>query len=90
MNKTKQIQTTLPELALIGGTRVLIGGGLGLLFSNRLKEEQRTAVGWTLLLVGAAVTPLLAFAVLGRRRMMVERDHIPLFLEGKDPLPQAA
>jgi hypothetical protein len=64
----RETRVTLPELALIAGTRAALGAGLGLLLAGRLPEAQRRAVGWTLLLVGAASTIPLAFEVLGRRR----------------------
>jgi hypothetical protein len=60
---------TLPELALIAGTRAAPGAGLGLLLADRLPEGQRRAVGWTLLMVGALSTVPLAFEVFGRRRL---------------------
>jgi len=58
----------LPELALIAGTRALLGAGVGLLLAGRLSEDQRRAVGWTLLAVGAATTLPLAYDVLGNSR----------------------
>jgi uncharacterized membrane protein YfcA len=61
-------QITFPELALIAGTRALLGAGLGLLLADRLREPQRKAVGWTLLLVGAVTTIPLALEVFGDRR----------------------
>jgi hypothetical protein len=64
----RETQVTLPELGLIAGTRVALGVGLGLLLANRLPEDQRRAVGWTLLLLGAATTVPLAFEVLGKAR----------------------
>jgi len=63
----KERQITLPELALIAGTRAALGAGLGLLLADRLSPEQRRAVGWTLFLVGALTTVPLAFEVLGRQ-----------------------
>ena len=63
----KETCITLPELALIAGTRAAAGAGLGLLLANRLSESQRRAVGWTLLLVGAISTMPLALEVFGRR-----------------------
>ena len=57
---------TLPELGLIAGTRVALGAGLGLLLAPRLREEQRRAVGWTLLAVGVLTTIPLAAGVLLR------------------------
>ena len=55
---------TLPDLFLIAGTRVALGAGVGLLLADRLTPEQRRAVGWTLLGVGAVTTIPLAAKVL--------------------------
>jgi hypothetical protein len=69
----------LPELGLIAGTRALAGAGLGLLLANRLSSENRRAIGWTLLLVGAVSTIPLALEVLDRRRQSAreETEHHP-------------
>jgi hypothetical protein len=64
----KQIKLTLPQLSLIAGTRVVLGGGLALLFADRLSERQRVAVGWTLFLTGVASTVPLGWMVLAKRR----------------------
>jgi hypothetical protein len=64
----RETRITLPELALIGGTRAALGAGLGLLLADRLEAGQRRAVGWTLLLIGAATTIPLAIEVLGGSR----------------------
>jgi hypothetical protein len=61
----RETRITLPELALIAGTRAALGAGLGLLLADRLPEGQRRAVGWTLLLVGALSTIPLAFEIFG-------------------------
>jgi hypothetical protein len=66
MHKLKERKVTIPELALIAGTRVALGAGIGLVVSERLDAEQRRAVGWTLLLIGALTTVPLAITVLGR------------------------
>jgi hypothetical protein len=58
---------TLPELALIAGTRALLGAGLGLLLADRLNEDQRKAAGWTMFLIGAVTTIPLAINVLNKR-----------------------
>ena len=63
-----EIQVTLPELALVVGTRAALGAGLGLLLAGCLPESDRKAVGWTLLMVGAATTVPLAFEVVGKIR----------------------
>jgi len=59
-------KVTLPELAQIAGTRVVLGAGLGLLLAGRLNDDQRRAVGWALSLVGALSTIPLAIEVLGK------------------------
>jgi len=62
----RETRVTVPELALIAGTRAALGAGLGLLLADRLSAEQRRGVGWTLLLVGALSTVPLAIEVLGK------------------------
>ncbi|HWT20896.1 MAG TPA: hypothetical protein VN280_18495 [Variovorax sp.] len=58
----------LPELALLAGTRGALGVGVGLLLSDRLSEEQRKNIGWTLVAVGVLTTIPLAAMLFGRRR----------------------
>lgn len=65
----RKTELTMPELALIAGTRALLGAGLGLLFADKLNEEQRKAVGWTLFLVGVATTIPLALNVFAKRQL---------------------
>ncbi|HBA71318.1 MAG TPA: hypothetical protein DER40_18540 [Geobacter sp.] len=58
---------SIPELALIAGTRAALGAGVALIAGDRLTKEQKKAVGWTLFLVGVVTTiPLLA-DVIGKR-----------------------
>jgi len=47
---------SIPEIAIIGGTRAALGAGLALLVADRLNDDQRRAAGWTLLAVGALST----------------------------------
>ena len=58
----------LPELALLAGTRGALGVGVGLLLSDRLSEEQRKNIGWTLVAVGVLTTIPLAAMLFGHRR----------------------
>jgi uncharacterized membrane protein YfcA len=60
----KRISLAIPEIALIAGTRAALGAGLGLLLADRLSNEQRRAVGWTLLAVGAISTLPIATQIL--------------------------
>jgi len=64
----RETRISLPQLALIAGTRGMLGAALGLLLAHRLPEAQRKAVGWTLLLIGAVTTVPLALEVLGASR----------------------
>ena len=73
----RETRLTLPELALIAGTRGMLGAGIGLLLADRLSAPQRKAVGWTLVLVGAVTTVPLALEVLGRGRSEDWADHSP-------------
>jgi hypothetical protein len=65
----RETRITLPELALVAGTRAALGAGLGLLLADRLPRDQRRAVGWTLFLVGALSTIPLALEVFGGQRV---------------------
>ena len=57
----------LAEIFLIAGTRVVLGAGIGLLFSNKLSKDQRKAAGLALTLVGGLSTVPLALNVLGKK-----------------------
>ncbi|MEO8526689.1 MAG: hypothetical protein ABI460_18320 [Caldimonas sp.] len=59
----------LPELALVVGTRGLLGAGLGLLLADRIDADQRRAVGWALVAIGVVTTVPLALMVLNRRKV---------------------
>lgn len=64
----RKAELTFPDLALIAGTRAMLGAGVGLLISDRLSKEQRKAVGWTLALVGAVTTIPLSINVFAKRQ----------------------
>jgi len=63
----KKAELTLPEIALIAGTRGMLGAGGGLLLADRLNDDQRRAIGWTLLIIGVISTIPLAVEVLKKR-----------------------
>ena len=65
--KLKERTVTIPELMLIGGTRVALGLGIGLLIRDKLNKDQRKAAGLALLIVGAVTTIPLAIEVLSKR-----------------------
>jgi len=64
----KSTELTLPELALIAGTRGMLGAGAALLVSGKLNNDTRKAVGWTLFLIGLISTVPLAIDVFSKRR----------------------
>jgi hypothetical protein len=63
----KPIDINLPTFGFVVMTRALLGMGIGLLVAGRLTDEQRRAVGLTLVAVGAATTVPAALAVFGAR-----------------------
>ena len=64
--KLKERKVTIPELMLIGGTRVALGLGIGLLIKDKRNKDQRQAAGLALLIVGAVTTIPLAIEVLSK------------------------
>ena len=63
----RETKLTIPQVALIGGTRGMLGAGIALLLADKLDPGQRRAVGWTLFLIGAISTVPLELKVLHRR-----------------------
>ena len=61
MNNERRLN--LSDIMMIAATRGMMGVGIGLLAAGRLTDEQRLAVGRTLLLVGAVTTVPLAMRV---------------------------
>jgi hypothetical protein len=57
---------TIPEIALIAGTRVAFGVGLGLLLARKLAPDTRKGAGCALLAVGALSTIPIVLGILGR------------------------
>jgi len=47
---------TIPEIILLGGTRVALGAGIGLLLARRMNDDQRKGAGVALAVVGALTT----------------------------------
>jgi hypothetical protein len=58
----------MPELALLAGTRGMLGAGVGLLLADKLSEDKRKGIGWALMAVGVLTTIPLAMIVFSRRR----------------------
>ena len=64
----KQTLLTLPELALIAGTRAAAGLGVGFLLADHVPGAARRTIGWTLVLLGLLSTFPLAVNVLQNSR----------------------
>ena len=62
----KQHEVTVPQIGLIAGTRAMLGAGIALLLFEKLSGEQRRAIGWMLVGVGALTTVPLALQLLGK------------------------
>jgi hypothetical protein len=62
----------LSDIMLIAATRGMLGAGIGLLAAGQLSDEQRRAVGRTLVLVGVLTTIPLALRVFGPRPRRTE------------------
>ena len=58
---------TVPEIGLIGITRVALGAGLALLLGEKLNRDERRAAGWSLFLIGALTTVPLVLNVLEKK-----------------------
>jgi len=67
VNISEPKRVTVPELALIAVTRGAIGFGAGLLLADKLKQERRKLLGWSLFLSGLASTVPIAMHVFGNK-----------------------
>lgn len=59
---------TIPEIALIAGTRFAFGAGAGLLLAGCLPRDVRKGAGCALLTVGALTTIPILLEILGKPR----------------------
>ncbi len=72
----KSTEVSLPELALIAGTRVALGVGIGLLLADKIDRDARRGAGCALLAVGILSTIPIAIGMLGTLREVVAPDTI--------------
>ena len=61
----KTVVLNLPTFGFVVATRAMLGAGIALLLSEKLSDEQRRAIGWTLVAVGALTTIPLVVQLLG-------------------------
>ena len=74
----RETHLTIPEMALVAGTRAALGVGVGLLLADRLPSEERRAVGWTLVGVGVITTLPLMALVFGKSRPAIANEPLRL------------
>jgi hypothetical protein len=72
MAMTNERRLNLSDIMMIAATRGMMGAGIGLLVAGKLTDEQRRAVGRTLLLVGAVTTIPLAMRVFRQQSSSAE------------------
>ena len=64
---------TVPQIALIAGTRGALGFGAGLLLANKFGRTKRKALGWSLFLSGLASTIPIALHLFRKKEAAVEQ-----------------
>jgi hypothetical protein len=62
----RDLRVSIPELAFVGGTRGMLGAGVGLLLAGQFSQRTRKRIGLALLVLGALTTIPVLVAV--RRR----------------------
>lgn len=67
-----ETKLSLAEIALIAGTRMVLGAGIGLLLSTRMNNDQRKAAGLSLALVGGLTTIPLIMDVISKKTERAE------------------
>ena len=67
-----QSKLSMAEIALIAGTRMVLGAGIGLLLSTRMNNDQRKAAGFSLALFGGLTTIPLIMEVLSHKTERAE------------------
>lgn len=60
---------TIPEIALIAGTRAAFGVGVGLLLADKLTDDARRGAGFALVAVGALTTIPVLLEVIGKQQL---------------------
>lgn len=72
----RETHLTIPEMALVAGTRAALGVGVGLLVADRLPPNERRAVCWTLLGIGVVTTLPLMALVFGKSRPVIADEPL--------------
>jgi len=64
----RKVELAIPEVALIAGTRVMLGAGAALLLADQLNVKERKKFGWAMFLMGAISTIPLVIDVFSKRK----------------------
>lgn len=64
----QEVRASLPFISILAGTRIMLGVGIGLLLSDRIRRRNRQSLGAMLFAVGALTTIPLALHVRQKRR----------------------
>jgi len=72
----KKIETSVPMLAVIAGTRGLLGAGIGMLVAQYVPRRNRQIVGWSLVAAGALSTIPLAISVIKKIKAVPAADEM--------------
>jgi hypothetical protein len=67
----KRHDLSTAQIAFIAATRALLGGGIGLLASQKIVKSARKTVGWSLVALGALTTIPAARAIAGKSRSIL-------------------
>ena len=65
----RETRISVVELGLMGATRALLGLGVGILIARHIARDRHSAVGGTLVILGALSTIPFAIRLLKRRRV---------------------
>lgn len=71
----RETRLTVAEVMLMGGTRVALGAGLGLLISGKLSRDARMGAGWALLAIGVLTSIPIVASVLGKPGFLSRPAH---------------
>ena len=69
----RDLRVSIPELAFVGGTRGILGAGIGLLLASQFSQRTRKRIGFALLVLGA-LTTIPVFV--GIRRRVGANGHV--------------
>lgn len=70
----KRVPVSMPELAIVSGTRAALGLGVGLLVADAIGKERRKGLGWALVGVGLITTIPILMALMSAEKSSSEKN----------------